>query len=474
MSVPLEPVDPATEPFLSGRFAPIQTEISVDRLEVEGASPPELVGAYLRNGPNPRFPPLGSYTYPLEGDGMVHGVWLEAGEARYANRYVRTQSMLAEERAGRALFGGIMSPAMVDPALLGDDPDPGWPFKLDAFVNIVRHAGRYLALEEGTPPYEVSAGLDTIGRYDFAGGLPAGMCAHPKIDPVTGEMIVFRYDVEAPFLTWAVIGPDGAVTQPALAVDGVDEGYMIHDFAITARYVVLVIGPMVFDLDAMFSGGSPLVWRPELGTRLAIIPRDRTAPTRWVHTDAFWAWHYGNAFEDGERVVVDFPGSSAPGILQSPDERAAVTFGFRRATIDPAAGTVGFDVLDDLSNEFPRVDDRLVGRAHRYVVVAGHSDDPALALAEHDVLRRYDMLSGTSASFTSGAALGEPVFAPRTGGTDELDGWYLSLGTDKRTDRSALFVFDAAAFPAAPVATIALPQRVPNGLHGNWLPAEPA
>jgi carotenoid cleavage dioxygenase-like enzyme len=25
----------------------------------------------MRNGPNPKFPPLGSYTYPLDGDGMV-------------------------------------------------------------------------------------------------------------------------------------------------------------------------------------------------------------------------------------------------------------------------------------------------------------------------------------------------------------------------------------------------------------------
>ncbi len=142
---------------------------------------------------------------------MVHGVWLDGRRARYANRYVRTQGMIAEERAGRALFGGIMTPAFVDPTLLGDDPDPGWPFKLDAFIHVVRHGGRHLALEEGTPPYEITADLGTVGRCDFAGGLPDGMCAHPKIDPDTGEMVVFRYDVEAPFLTWATIGPDGAV-----------------------------------------------------------------------------------------------------------------------------------------------------------------------------------------------------------------------------------------------------------------------
>ncbi len=78
----------------------------------------------------------------------------------------------------------------------------GWLIKLDAFINIVRHADRYLALEEGTPPYEVSPELEATGRFDFGGGLPLGMCAHPRINPGTGEMVVFRYDVSEPFLTW--------------------------------------------------------------------------------------------------------------------------------------------------------------------------------------------------------------------------------------------------------------------------------
>ena len=60
----------------------------------------------MRNGPNPKFPPLGSYTYPLEGDGMIHAVWIGQGKARYRNRWVWTNGLRAEERAGRALYGG--------------------------------------------------------------------------------------------------------------------------------------------------------------------------------------------------------------------------------------------------------------------------------------------------------------------------------------------------------------------------------
>ena len=49
-----------------------------------------------------------------------------------------------------------------------------------------------------------------------------------------------------------------SVAQPKTVVDGVDQGFMIHDFAITPRYLVLSIGPAVFDIDAMFAGGPML------------------------------------------------------------------------------------------------------------------------------------------------------------------------------------------------------------------------
>lgn len=467
----LELVDAKTNPFLSGRFAPVHREIDTTDVRVEGDLPTDLTGAYVRNGPNAKFPPLGSYTYPMEGDGMLHGVWLEGGTVRYKNRWVRTRSMEAEERAGKAIFGGLMTPAFVDQSLLGDDPDPGWPIRLDAFINIVNHAGRYLALEEGTPPYEVTADLETIGRDDFGGALPDGMCAHPKIDPRTGEMVVFRYDVQAPFLTWAVIGRDGTVTRPATPIEPVDVGYMVHDCALTERYLVMVIGPLTFDLEAAFSGGQVLKWQPELGTRIALVPRDGGATT-WIHTDAFWVWHFANAYEAEGKVLVDFPSWSAPGFLV-PGQM--VTGAYQRAVIDPTAGTAQLTVIHDTPSEFPRIDDRLLGDRHRYVTVTRSSGALPVG-AEHDVLARIDLETGEWVEHAPGASLGEVVFAPRDGSggdgaTGELDGYYLTYGTSLDDGHSALYVWDAADFPSAPRARVIVPQRIPNGLHGNWFPA---
>jgi carotenoid cleavage dioxygenase-like enzyme len=475
MSQTLEPVDPGSIPELSGRFEPIATEIVAEDLEVHGQLPTDLSGQYIRNGPNPRFTPLGSYTYPLEGDGMVHGLSLDGGRARYANRWVRTRGMAAEERAGHPLYGGLMTPAFVDMALLGPDPDPGWPFRLDPFINVVGHAGRLLALEEGTPPYEITGDLATVGLYDFAGALPAGMCAHPKHDPVTGELVVFRYDVEEPYLTWAVIGPTGTVVRPPTPVDGVDRCYMVHDFAITEHYVVLVIGPGVLDVEAMLGGGGVLQWRPELGTRIAVIARDGLSTPTWIETDAFWVWHIANAYETGApedlRIVVDFPWWSALGFAVKGSER--VTGSFTRATIDPGRRRVQLTPLDGRATEFPRIDDRLIGRQHRYLTVVGNSGRPELVRGEHDQLLRYDMATGQAEVWDCDAVVGEVTFAPRDGSSEELDGYFLAFATSLDAARTARFVvWDAAAFPAPPLAEVVIPQRVPNGLHGNWFAAD--
>jgi carotenoid cleavage dioxygenase-like enzyme len=471
----LHTVDPAANPYLSGRYAPVHRETDADDLRVEGTLPADIDGVFMRNGPNPKFPPLGSYTYPLEGDGMIHAVWIGQGKARYRNRWVQTSGLRAEERARHALYGGLMTPAFVDQKLLGPDPDPGWPVKLDAFINVIRHADHYLALEEGTPPYEVSADLDTIGRFDFGGGLPLGMCAHPRIDPVTGEMVVFRYDVSEPYLTWAMVGPDGSVTRPPAAVPGIDKAFMIHDFLITEHYALFVIGPAILDVAAMLTGGNVLNWQPDLGTRITLVPRSGTGPVTSAELDPFWVWHFANAYEDSGRVVADFPWwnelSMAAGDRRAANGHPAPVSGrFSRVTIDPTQGTASVTHVGDGPSEFPRIDDRLTGRRHQYLTVGAASGEHDLARGEHDRLVRWDMATGQCQAWDTDASIGEVVFVPRAGSTEELDGYYMTLARSLPDDRSWLYIWDAGDFPGPPMARVAIPATVPNGLHANWFP----
>ncbi|GAA4776207.1 carotenoid oxygenase family protein [Actinomycetospora chlora] len=467
------PVDAVHDPHLSGLFEPVIDEIDAGDLEVIGELPPDMDGTYLRNGPNPRFTPLGSYVYPLEGDGMVHGLVVSEGRARYSNRFVHTPMLDAEIAAGRALWGGLMTgytPGAdeVGPSLAGltkDLPD----------INVVRHGGKLLALAESNPPYALSPELATLGKETFGGSIPAGICAHPKVDPRTGEMIVFCYGLEPPYLTWSVLGPDGGTRRAPTAVPTVDEPVMIHDMAITARYVVLVLGPLYFDVAAVMRGGSLLSWRPDDGTRVALIPRDG-GPVRWAHSDVFWTWHSANAYDVDESadggVVLDYVQWSRPAGLSPRD--TPLVGGIARAEIDPARGTITRRMLTEPQGmEFPRVDDRRLGRRHDVVALGAKTGRVDLTTGEFDAVLFLEPATGTAVTWEAGdLSVGEPCFVPKPGVDDSAQGWWVTFATD-RTDRTSWFVVIPAADPGSgPVARVRMPARVPLGLHGAWLPTQ--
>ena len=141
-----------------------------------------------------------------------------------------------------------------------------------------------------------------------------------------------------------------------------------------------------------------------------------------------------------------------------------------RWRLDPAAEKVTEQTLDDRPIEFPRVDDRLTGRRHRFGYAVANLLGATIDESPTTQLLRYDLAGGTTAchDFGAGRAAGEGVFAPA--GAGEEDGYVLSFVYDAARDASELVVLDASSFEADPVARIALPQRVPFGFHGNWIP----
>jgi carotenoid cleavage dioxygenase len=468
-----QPIDLAAEPHLQGLFAPQRDEVDVGDLVIEGELPAEIEGDYLRNGPNPRFTPIGGYLFPLDGDGMLHRVRFRDGRASYTNRFVRTPAVRMEEEVGRALWPGITGfgytpgAEVVGPELAGTTKDlPG--------INVVRHGGRLLALAESTPAFAISPELDTIGRETFCDRLPTGITAHPKVDPRTGEMVAFRYALEPPYLSWSVIGRDGVPVRVETPVDGVDRPVMIHDMALTPTYVVLVLGPFFFDLEAAMRTGSPMSWEPEQGSRIVLLPRDG-GPARWLSTDAFWMWHTANAYDsvaaDGTpRVVLDYVQWTAPGGLVP---GVAPTGSLARLVLDPASGQVGREALVDRAMEFPRIDDRLLTQPHRYIATALKTSGRRLPVGDADTLAWYDARSGEFGLWPAGdLAVGEQTFVPRPGDPDPSHGWWVTFATDRTDLTSRLLIISAADPISGPVAAVRLPQRVPLGLHGAWVPVE--
>jgi carotenoid cleavage dioxygenase len=143
-----------------------------------------------------------------------------------------------------------------------------------------------------------------------------------------------------------------------------------------------------------------------------------------------------------------------------------------RWTLDIATGTVVERQLSDVPLEFPRVDERVVGRRHDVGWASGvRSVDGRSGFGGQ--LVRIDGATGDARGVDLGPGRlgGEWVMVPRDGGSAQDDGWLLSLVYDQAEDRSDLVVLAADDPGAGPVATVQLPTRVPLGFHGNWVPA---
>lgn len=480
-------------PYLEDFLAPVSTEVTAHDLRVTGRIPEHLDGRYLRNGPNPVAEVDPAVYHWFSGDGMVHGVALRDGQARwYRNCWVRSPSVcrtLGEPAPGRL------------------DPRAGM-LSLGANTSVLSHAGRTLALVEGgVANYELTEELDTVGTCDFDGTLAGGYTAHPHRDPRTGELHAVSYAfTRGRTVQYSVIDTAGRARRTVdIEVGG---SPMMHDFSLTDKYVVIYDLPVTFDpvqvlpqkmpswlalparlvlqsligrvrvpspinarmnRDAAHSDRMPYAWNPHYPARVGVMPREGgNKDVRWFDIEPCYVYHPLNAYSemrgDAEVLVLDVvryarmfdrdrrgPGESTPML--------------DRWTINLATGAVTTECRDDQSQEFPRINEELLGAKHRFgYTVGAQFAGGGSGLFKHD----YAAGSREIASLDSGLLLGEMSFVPNPAARAEDDGILMGFGYHRDRDEGQLLLVDAQTLER--VATVHLPQRVPMGFHGNWAP----
>jgi carotenoid cleavage dioxygenase len=439
-----------TDRYLSDNFAPVEREITETRLTVIGDLPRELNGRYLRNGPNPQGQVDAATHHWFIGAGMVHGVRLEDGAARwYRNRWVRSAEVaaaLGEDPAGRSLGGSNNT-------------------------HVIGHAGRTWALvEAGAPPVELGYELETIGVNDFFGTLrDQAFTAHPKIDPDTGDLhaIAYAWPRFMDHVQYVHVGRDGRVQR---TVDiPVKDMPMIHDCSLTANYVVVYDLPVTISFELLTRQMRfPFAWNDNHPPRIGLLPRNGSADDIiWCDVEPCFVFHPMNAHEDAAgNVVLDVCRYERmfQRDLHGPLGDSLATLD--RWVVDPRMRKVSATRIDDRPQEFPRCHPARTGKSYRfgYSVAADDIGFPAI--------NKIDFRTGavTRVELGTGRHSGEPYFVPRAGGRDEDDGWLLSFVYDAARDASELLVLDARAPAEAPVARVLLPARVPYGFHGAWVP----
>ncbi|MET9358479.1 carotenoid oxygenase family protein [Streptomyces sp. NPDC006617] len=451
-------------PLLEGAFAPVTEELTVFDLHVVGRVPRDLDGRYLRNGPNALGVEDVRAHHWMIGDGMVHGVRLRGGRAEwYRNRWVRASPVTAK---------------------LGETyPGQAPPDDFACNTHVIPYQGRILAMQESGPlPYELDGELNTVRPYDFCGTLQGAFAAHTKYDTVADELHAIAYYPTWDHVRHLVIDRTGRA-RPATRIP-VADAPMMHDFALTEKHVVIVDVPITFDGAAAEAGAIvPYVWN-DRPMRIGLLPRTG-GTTRWFEIDPVYYSHTLNAYDQGDTVVLEYIGFPAPFYAAGratggPSATGAPTLD--RWTIDLRADRVRSARLDDRPQEFPRINESLVSRRHRYAYTASTAEmwrayeavdgvcpDEKLTnyLVKHDMLRGSRQLH----RFPRGAAVSEPVFVPRRGARGAGRGRRLRPVVRERPDRGAtdLVILSAQDFGGHPLARVQLPGRVPLGFHGSWI-----
>jgi len=437
-------------------------EHGFEPLRIEGELPPELAGTLYRNGPALMGLFGQQYSHLFEGDGGVSAVRFAGGAAEGAARVILSDGLRNERAAGRPLYG--FNARWLD----------RWPRALTtkgknaANTNVIQWDGQLLALWEGGLPTSLDPEtLQAIGTTDLNGVVPAAFSAHPHQVGDTLYNFGVRYGRETllDLFAWkASEAPSLIATIP------LPQATMLHDFIATDRHLVFFISPIAIRIwRAMLMLGPAtdlLAWKPEMGTEVIVVPLDSPDRPRRFTTDAFFQWHFANAWEEGGEIVVDYcryPDLSSFQDLQ--EGKVAESGQLHRARIDPNRRTFHTDPLWDVRCEFPRTAPGTEGKPHRYTWLA--TDDVRSGVA------RFDNTTGDAQVWwgEEGQFCAEPVFARRPVADSEDDGWALSLTYDPGTHASFVAVLDGRHPERGPVAKVWFDHHIPITFHGNFAPA---
>ena len=480
---------PQTIHFIGSNF-PRRAEISVRDLEVEGEIPAEIDGAFFRAVPDNAHAPMFEDDIALNADGMIARFNIEGGAVDFDIRYVKTERYLAEKKARRSLFGRYRNPFTDDPSVEGVD-------RTLANTTPVWHAGRLFMTKEDGRAYEIDPEtLATVRKWDFYGALRSEtFTAHPRVDPVTGELFFFGYEAGglcSRDIAYGIADAEGKLVseqwfeQPYCAT--------IHDFAITQKYAIWPIFPTTADLERLKAGGAHWAHHQDLPSWVGVMPRyGKVEEMIWIEGPVgVSVFHEVNAYDDDDLVHIDlcltetnaFAFMREAGGIHKPQQE--IQGALTRWTIDMSkpAPTIQERPLGP-PGDLPRLADADHGRPynHAWYLSMNPQGGPPMpggpVGANFNALLRIEVGNGRVElmGVPPGAAISEPAHV--SSNEPGHDGWLLMVVDMPNNPNPAqqvpgdysseLWIVNAGDIAKGPVARVKTGLALRSQVHGTWV-----
>ena len=466
-----------------------------ERLEpAEGELPAWLRGTYYVNGPARFTRGDLAYRHWLDGDGFVcslaFGDPAEEGGVRFRSRFVESVKRRDEEAAERALYRAFGT------GFAGDRLLRGIALASPANVSVYPFAGTLLAFGEQGLPWELDpVTLETRDEHTFGGRLNAvsPFSAHPNFDYRAGQMVNFgvSFAAERPTLNLYTFRGDGELLSRRRSP--LPYPASIHDFGLTPRFAVFYVNPYLLDMAPLMSGGATVLdclsWRPELGSSLLVVARATGEEVARVPVGEGYCLHHVNAYEEGDRLVVDVLELEEP---VYPDYRPIPDLFVDVAPAHPVryvvdlAGSIGVGGGPGLAErraapyrlaaDFPAIDPTRAGRpVDRFWMLAiSATGERGRKFLDRVVAVDYGAGPGEAAEVDAWQAPprrylgGEPIYVGHPG--HDPDAVVICQELDAERRRSAFLLFDAYDLAAGPVARLPLAAPLPPLFHACFAP----
>jgi carotenoid cleavage dioxygenase-like enzyme len=485
-------VDFAQVPTKVGFFAPERFEADVYDCEVQGQIPKDMNGTFFRVGADWLYPPRFKDDAILNADGYISAFRFQNGIVHYKGRYVRTKRLEADRAAHRQLYGYYRNPYSDDPSI----KDPDHPnLRTVSNTSPIVHAGKLFTLKEDGLPHHIDpVTLETHGAWDFDGAWKSQtFTAHPKIDPVSGEMVAFGYEATGlatdDLFIYTIDNTGKVARETRVKVPYVS---IIHDMALTQKHVLIPFGGYVTGLDRLKAGKIHWGWDQTKPSYIGVLARDGDGKDiRWFKGPERCMMHTFNAHTVGSKIILYAPFWESnffpffPPVDGSPWNPAKAKAFVRKITLDLKSkkDTWTEEVLWPFPvNDLGRVDTRFMSLEQRYGFTGYTDPDKPFDQARAGNLQgritncygRFDFTTGKLNTYFAGNthSLQECCFVPRAGSKEEGDGYLIGCASNYAESRSELIIADARNLEAGDIARVILPFRSTAQVHGLWASAE--
>jgi carotenoid cleavage dioxygenase-like enzyme len=442
----------------------------LESLPVRGKIPSWLQGSLLRTGPAKWEVGGRTMNHWFDGLAMLHRFAISGGEVSYASRFLESRAYRAASETGRISYSEFATDpcrslfqrvaAMFSPKLTDN-----------ANVNLTKLGERFIAMTETPIPVQFDG--ETLAAAGVAYEVPGQLTtAHPHMDRATKGMLNYAAKLgPRNSYRFFLLRPDDAKPE-VIATSQVREPAYMHSFGLTERWLVLAEFPYVVNPLRLAFSGRPYIenyrWKPQLGTRFRLFDRATGESAGPFETEARFAFHHVNSYEEDGEVVVDlctFPDATIIEDLYLEKLRAGKPVTkprLERFRLSPGAGTVAGEQLVEEPIELPRINYRRCNeRPYRYVWGVGSRDGWL------DRIVKADVEASTSSVWSEGGCFpGEPVFVAAPEAQEEDEGVLLSVVLDGHSGNSFLLVLDAGSLEE--LARAEAPHHVPFGFHGQF------